>query len=196
MNNIMRNVPHFTEEEIEKIRKQAEEKYEHLGLPEKMARKIARLIVLQFEDLLNYRCTELPNPYKSDDRLHETPGITNIYGDDYDDLVDSVSRILLRFCKDIGTDNLRNDPPKYKGYIDFGEETEYPYFGFTQEQLYNNPAYLEDMFECQFGKDLWFHIEDEYSIHLDKPGFTWRDMQELYKHAEEMRKSKESGESK
>ena len=191
MNNIMRNVPHFTEEEIEKIRKQAEEKYEHLILPERMARKIARLIVLQFEDLLNYRCTELPNPYKSDDR-----GITNIYGDDYDDLVDSVSRILLRFCKDIGTDNLRSDPPKYKGYVDFGEETEYPYFGFTQEQLYNNPAYLEDMFECQLGKDLWFHIEDEYSIHLDKPGFTWRDMQELYKHAEEMRKSKESGESK
>ena len=196
MSNILSSVPHFTEEEIEKNRKEAEEKYEHLVLPEKMARKIARLIVLQFEDLLNYRCTELPNPYKSNDRLHETPGITNIYGVDYDDLVDSVSRILLRFCKDIGTDNLHNNPPKYKGYVDFGEETEYPYFGFTQEQLYNNPAYLEDMFECQLGKDLWFLIKDEYNIHFDEHGFTWRDMQEIYKHAEEMRKSKESGESK
>ena len=188
----MRNVPHFTEEEIEKIRKQAEEKYEHLILPEKMARKIARLIVLQFEDLLNYRCTELPNPYKSDDRLHETPGITNIYGDDYDDLVDSVSRILLRFCKDIGTDNLRNDPPVYTGYVDFGEETEYPYFGFTQEQKYHNPAYLEDLFECTLSKDLWFHIKDESNIHFDNPGYTWRDMQELYRYIEEMKKSKES----
>ena len=52
------------------------------------------------------------------------------------------------------------------------------------------------MFECRLGKDLWFQIKDEYSLHLDEPGFTWRDIQELYKRIEEMHESKESGESK